>query len=60
MNAEEGSAAAFHLRRDFGPGLLESVCEAALARMLRERGLGVGRIMNNHQHFASLRLRVNQ
>lgn len=47
MNAEEASAvvvdAAFQLHRDLGPGLLESVYEAVLARMLMERGLAVER-----------------
>jgi len=47
MNAEEASAvvvdAAFHLHRDLGPGLLESVYEVVLARMLEKRGLKVER-----------------
>lgn len=47
MNAEELSAAvvdaAFHLHKDLGPGLLESVYESVLARMLEERGLSVER-----------------
>ena len=47
MNAEEISAivvdAAYHLHKDLGPGLLESVCEAVLARMLEQRGLKVER-----------------
>ena len=47
MNAEEVSAivvdAAFHLHRELGPGLLESVYEAVLARMLEQRGLRVER-----------------
>jgi GxxExxY protein len=47
MNVEEVSAvvvdAAFHLHRDFGPGLLESVYEAVLASMLEKRGLRVER-----------------
>lgn len=47
MNAEEASAvvvdAAFQLHRDLGPGLLESVYEAVLARMPMERGLAVER-----------------
>jgi iron complex transport system substrate-binding protein len=45
MNAEEASAvvvdAAFQLHRDLGPGLLESVYAAVLARMLAQRGLTV-------------------
>ena len=47
MNVEEVSAAvvdaAFHLHRDLGPGLLESVYEVVLARMLDRRGLKVER-----------------
>jgi GxxExxY protein len=47
MNVEEVSAvvvdAAFHLHRDLGPGLLESVYESVLARMLERRGLQVER-----------------
>jgi GxxExxY protein len=31
--------AAFHIHRDLGPGLLESVYEAVLARALEKRGL---------------------
>ena len=33
----------FHLHRDIGPGLLESVYEALLAEYLKERGLSVAR-----------------
>jgi GxxExxY protein len=47
MNVEEVSAAvvdaAFHLHRDLGPGLLESVYEVVLERMLQKRGLRVER-----------------
>jgi GxxExxY protein len=47
VNVEEVSAivvdAAYHLHRDVGPGLLESVYEAVLARMLEMRGLRVDR-----------------
>jgi GxxExxY protein len=47
MDVEEVSAivvdAAFHLHRDLGPGLLESVYESVLARMLERRGLRVER-----------------
>jgi len=47
MNAEEASAivvdTAFHLHKEMGPGLLESVYEAVLAGMLRKRGLEVER-----------------
>jgi iron complex transport system substrate-binding protein len=46
-DVEEVSAtvvdAAFHLHRDLGPGLLESVYEAVLAKMLEDRGLRVER-----------------
>ncbi len=35
--------AAFHLHTDLGPGFLESVYEAILARLLRDRGLSVVR-----------------
>ena len=35
--------AAFHLHRELGPGLLESVYEAVLARMLERRGLRIER-----------------
>ena len=34
---------AFHLHRELGPGLLESVYETVLTRMLEERGLRVER-----------------
>ncbi len=47
MNVEELSAivvdAAFHLHKDLGPGLLESVYEAILARTLDQKGLVVER-----------------
>ncbi|WCJ59529.1 GxxExxY protein [Fontisphaera persica] len=47
MNAEEISAvvvdAAFHIHKELGPGLLESVYEAVLARALERRGLAVQR-----------------
>jgi len=35
--------AAFHLHKDLGPGLLESVYEVVLATMLQKRGLAVER-----------------
>jgi iron complex transport system substrate-binding protein len=35
--------AAFHIHRDLGPGLLESVYETVLARSLERRGLYVRR-----------------
>ena len=34
---------AFHIHRDLGPGLLETVYEVVLEKMLRERGLSVER-----------------
>lgn len=34
---------AFHLHKDLGPGLLESVYESVLSRMLEQRGLHVER-----------------
>ena len=47
MNAEEITAVvvdtAFHLHKDLGPSLLESVYEAVLTRMLEQRGLEVER-----------------
>ncbi len=47
VNVEEVSAvvvdAAFHLHRNLGPGLLESVYEAVLSNMLEKRGLRVER-----------------
>ena len=47
MNVEELSAVvvdcAYHLHVDLGPGLLESVYEAVLARVLMEQGLRVER-----------------
>jgi hypothetical protein len=60
MNVEEGSSVvvdtAFHLHRDIEPGLLESVYEAVLARMLEERGVRVERQVSvafdfNGMHF---------
>ncbi len=47
MNVEEVSSvvvdAAYHLHRDLGPGLLESVYETVLAQILEKRGLQVER-----------------
>ena len=47
MDVEEISAivvdTAFKLHRDLGPGLLESVYEAVLARMLEQTGLRMER-----------------
>lgn len=49
MHVEEAAAevvdTAYQLHRDLGPGLLESVYEAVLARMLEESGLRVARQM---------------
>ena len=46
-HVEEVSAivvdAGYHLHRNLGPGLLESVYEVVLARMLQRRGLRVER-----------------
>ena len=58
MNTEELSAVvvdtAFHLHRDLGPGLLESVYEAVLAKLLQDRGLAVARQMPVPVEFAGL------
>ncbi|RMH28889.1 MAG: GxxExxY protein [Candidatus Hydrogenedentota bacterium] len=47
MNAEEASAVvvdtAYRLHKDLGPGLLESVYEVVLERLLRQAGLQVER-----------------
>ena len=47
MNTEELSAividTAFHIHKELGPGLLESVYESILARSLKRRGLRVER-----------------
>lgn len=66
-NVEELTAivvdAAFHIHKELGPGLLESVYEAVLARALGKRGLRVERqktVVNGPQSFASSRLRVNR
>jgi GxxExxY protein len=60
LNVEELSAvvvdAAFHLHCDLGPGLLESVYEAILARLLQDRGLSVVRQLPVPIEFAGLRL----
>ena len=60
LNVEELSTivvdAAFHLHRDLGPGLLESVYEAVLAKLLQDRGLHVARQMPVPIEFAGLRL----
>ena len=58
-NVEELSAevvdAAFHLHKDLGPGLLESVYEVILAKMLEQRGLTVERQTPIPIHYAGLR-----
>ena len=66
---------AIQIHRALGPGLLESVYEAVLARALEKRGLHVGllinfggntleeglhRVVNDLHPSASPRLRVNQ
>ena len=60
MNVEDVSSVvvdmAFHLHRGLGPGLLESVYEDVLVRMLEERGLRVERQVSvafdfNDMHF---------
>jgi iron complex transport system substrate-binding protein len=60
LNVEELSAvvvdAAFHLYRDLGPGLFESVYEAVLARLLQDRGRSVVRQQPVPIEFAGLRL----
>jgi hypothetical protein len=48
--------ASLHIHRDLGPGLLESVYEAVLARALE----GLRRIVNSFPSSAPSRLRVNQ
>ena len=57
-NVEEISAevvdAAFHLHKDLGPGLLESVYEIVLAKMLEQRGLVVERQKPISIHYAGL------
>ena len=58
MNIEELSAivvdTAFHLHKDLGPGLLESVYEAVLAGLLSEEGLHVARQKPIPIRFAGL------
>ncbi len=58
-NVEEISAevvdAAFHLYKDLGPGLLESVYEVVLAKLLEQRGLSVERQKPIPIHYAGLR-----
>lgn len=58
-NIEEISAevvdAAFHLHKDLGPGLLESVYEVVLAKMLEQRGLTVERQKPIPIHYAGIR-----
>ena len=60
LNVEQLSAVvvdtAFHLHCDLGPGLLESVYEAVLARLLQDRGLSVVRQQPVPIEFAGLRL----
>ncbi len=60
LNVEELSAVvvdtAFHLHRDLGPGLLESVYEVILARLLQDLGLHVARQLPVPIEFAGLHL----
>ncbi|HEY4301652.1 MAG TPA: GxxExxY protein [Candidatus Didemnitutus sp.] len=46
--------AGYHLHRELGPGLLESVYEAVLARQLQDRGLMVARQRPVPIEFAGL------
>ena len=46
--------AGFHIHKELGPGLLESVYEAVLARELEERGLKIDRQKPVEIHFKSL------
>ena len=58
LNVEELSSivvdTAYHLHRELGPGLLESVYEAVLAKLLQERGLIVVRQKPVQIQFAGL------
>ena len=58
-NIEEISAevvdTAFHLHKDLGPGLLESVYEVVLAKMLEDRGLSIERQKIVAIQYAGLR-----
>lgn len=58
MNVEELSAivvdTAYHLHYELGPGLLESVYEVVLAKMLEDRGLRVERQKPVPIEFAGL------
>ncbi|MGH7959981.1 MAG: GxxExxY protein, partial [Opitutaceae bacterium] len=60
LNVEELSSvvvdAAFHLHRDLGPGLLESVYEAVPARVLQDRGFDVARQLPVPIEFNGVRL----
>ena len=59
-NVEEASTVvvdvAYHLHRDLGPGLLESVYEAILATLLEDRGLSVKRQVPVPIQFRGVRL----
>ena len=46
---------AIRIHRDIGPGLLESVYEVVLAKMLEQRGLAVERQKPISIHYAGLR-----
>ena len=60
LNVEELSSVvvdvAFHLHRELGPGLLESVYEVILAKLLQDRGLEVARQVPVPIEFAGVRL----
>jgi iron complex transport system substrate-binding protein len=60
-NVEEISSVvvdtAYHLHRELGPGLLETVYEAVLEKMLRDRGLVVERQKAVPIEFAGLTLK---
>ena len=60
MNVEELSAevvdTAFHLHRGLGPGLLESVYEAVLTKLLQDRGFAVTRQQPIPVEFSGVRL----
>jgi iron complex transport system substrate-binding protein len=63
-NVEEISSVvvdtAYHLHRELGPGLLETVYEAVLEKMLRDRGLVVEHQKAVPIEFAGLTLKVKR
>ena len=48
----------FHIHKDLGPGLLESVYEAVLAEALSQRGLGIARQQSVPISFRGITLPV--